>query len=113
MEDLRPLTIEETREWKTCQEEVADLKIEMDWRQRSRQIWLAAGDANTHFFHQVANGRRRLNGIRRLRIGDRVISDQTTIGRAFVEHFRGFYCRGPANRWQWLATGASILYPSQ
>ena len=115
MEDLRPLTTKETRERKTCREEVAevDLRIEMDWRQRSRQIWLAAGDGNTRFFHQVANRRRRLNDIQRLQIGDRVVNDQTTIGQAFVEHFRRFYRRGPANRWLWLATGASILDLSQ
>ena len=34
MEDLRPLTVEETRERKTCRDEVAeaDLRIEMHWR---------------------------------------------------------------------------------
>ena len=58
MEDLRPLTTEETRERKTCREEVAeaDLRIEMDWRQRSHQIWLAARDANSSFF---PSGRER------------------------------------------------------
>ena len=105
----------ETRERKMCREEVAeaDLRIEMDWSQRSRQIWLAAGGANTLFFYQVANGHRRLYGIRRLRIGDCVISDHAIIGQAFVEYFGGFYRRGPANRWRWLATGASILDSSQ
>ena len=49
MEDLRPLTTEETREWKTCRDEVVvvDLRIEIDWRQRSRQLWLSARDANS------------------------------------------------------------------
>ena len=61
----------------------------------------------------MANGRRRLNGIRRLRIGDRVLSDQAAIGQALAEHFRDFYCRGPANQWRWLATGASVLDQSQ
>ena len=42
-----------------------------------------------------------------------MIRDQTTIGRAFVEHFRGFYRRGPVNRWRWLVIGTSVLNPSQ
>ena len=115
LEEQRPLTIEESMERKTSRVEVAeaDLRIEMDWRQRSREHWLSAGDANTRFFHQMANGRRRLNGIRRLRIGDRVLNDQAAVGQAFAEHFRDFYRRGPTNQWRWLATGASVLDPSQ
>ena len=42
-----------------------------------------------------------------------MVSYQATVGQAFVEHFRDFYCRGPVNRWRWLATGASNLDPSQ
>ena len=36
-----------------------DLRVEMDWRQRSRHLWLVAGDANKKFFRQAANGWRR------------------------------------------------------
>ena len=80
-EERRSLTTEESRERKTSREEVAeaDLRIEMDWRQRSRELWLSVRDSNTRFFHQMANRRRRLNGIRRLRIGDRVLSDQSAV----------------------------------
>ena len=46
-----------------------DKKEEMDWRERSRQLWLKEGDANTRFFHLVAYGRRLMNQILRLRIG--------------------------------------------
>ena len=115
LEEQRPLTTEESMERKISRVEVAeaDLRIEMDWRQRFQELWLSAGDANMRFFHQMANERRRLNGIRRLRIGDRVLSDQATIGQAFAKHFRDFYRRGLTNQWQWLATGAFVLDPSQ
>ena len=77
VEDSRPLTLDEVKEQKAYRGEVAevDLRIEMDWRQRSRQLWLAAGDANTQFFHQLANGRRWMNCIRRLKIRDQVFSE--------------------------------------
>ena len=60
IEGARPLTPDEMKERKACQDKVAkvDLHIKMDWRQRSHQLWLTARDANTQFFHQVASGRR-------------------------------------------------------
>ena len=76
-EDVSPLSTEEDMERKMCQRKVAevDYRIEMDWRQRSRILWLAAGDAKTRFFHQSANGRRRQNSIRQLQIGGRTLGD--------------------------------------
>ena len=74
---------------------------------------MSAGDAKTYFFHQMANGQRRLNGIRHLRIGNRVLSDLAVVGQIVAEHFRDFYRRGPTNWWQWMATGASVLDPCQ
>jgi hypothetical protein len=35
-------------------------------RQRGRQNWLLQGDANTTYFHAIANGRRRKCAIRSL-----------------------------------------------
>ena len=113
--DAQPLMPDEMKERKACRDEVAkvDLHIEMDWRQRSRQLWLTAGDANTRFFHQVANGRRRANNIRRLQINDQTYSEQTTIGQALSDHFRDFYRYDPPCRWRWRATGAATLPPTQ
>ena len=85
----------------------------MDWRQRSRQLWLAAGDANTRYFHQVANGRRRQNHTRLIRIGDRVYRDHASICQALADHFRTFYRRGLPNQWNWSPTTISTISPTQ
>ena len=107
IEDSWPLKAFETCERKKCREDVveADLRFEMDWRQRSRQLWLAAGDANTKFFHQAANARRRTNRIGRLRLGDSVINGQAVVGQALADHFRSFFRRGPPNSWRWTCMG--------
>ena len=96
-EDTHPLELGEIQERKIRLAEVAevDLRVEMDWRQRSRQLWLEAGDANTRFFHQVANGWRQQNQVGRLQIGDRIHSDPLSIGQARADHFRAFYRCGP------------------
>lgn len=39
---------------------------EIFWRQRSKQLWLQAGEKNTKYFHASCNIRRRTNHIQRL-----------------------------------------------
>ncbi|XP_050222814.1 uncharacterized protein LOC126672907 [Mercurialis annua] len=43
------------------------LKKEVYWKQRAKCNWLAEGDANTRFFHNVASTRQRRNKVRRLK----------------------------------------------
>jgi hypothetical protein len=57
------------------------------WRQRGRIRWLLQGDANTAYFHAVANGRRRKCNIASLVAEGRPISDK----REIEEHIYSFY----------------------
>ena len=53
------------QEIKTLKHEINTVlnQDEIFWRQRSRSIWLQAGDKNTKFFHQRASHHRRKNHI--------------------------------------------------
>ena len=115
LEDMHSLVPGEFHARRFHRNEVTELNLckEMDWRQRFRQLWLAAGDANTRFCHQVASGRRRQNHIRRIRVGDRVYRDQASVGQALVDHFRAFYRRGLSNHWNWTPTTISTISLTQ
>ena len=57
------------------------------WRQRGRQRWLLEGDANTAYFHAIANGRRRKCAIGSLVTDQGIITEQG----ALQEHIYTFY----------------------
>ena len=48
---------------------------ELFWRKRGGEKWLLEGDANTGFFHRVANGRKRKCTITCLEDGDNLIAE--------------------------------------
>ena len=115
VEDSRGLTageVQQRRKWRFVVA-TEDRKEEMDWRQRSRQLWLKERDANTRFFHLVANGRRRTNQILRLRVGSQQHSVPQAMGRALAEHFWAMTRRGGPSRWRWAGRGASQLTTDQ
>ena len=88
-------------------------KEEMNSRQRSRQLWLKEGEANTCFFHLVANGRTRINYILSIKVGTHQHNGMNAIGRAMTDHFRAMTQRGVLNRWRWTGSGASQLTEAQ
>ena len=55
------------------------LMEETSWRQKSRVLHLKEGDANTRFFHRMANSNRKNNGIKSL-------MDNSTLSSRSEEH---------------------------
>lgn len=61
------------------------------WRQKSRMLWLKEGDRNTKFLHSMANARRKINHIGRLRRGGTVIERPADIKEEVANFFENLY----------------------
>ena len=57
------------------------------WQQRGSDLWVLEGDANTQFFHRLANSRHRKNTIVSLETDLGEVSRQEDI----MLHVTGFY----------------------
>jgi hypothetical protein len=57
------------------------------WRQRGGEKWILEGDANTSYFHSIANGRRRKKMILSIEDGERILTQDGEIR----EHILRFY----------------------
>jgi hypothetical protein len=55
------------------------------WQQRSNEQWVLKGDANSGFFHGVANGRKRKCTIFSLEVDGSEISEKTNFESACEE----------------------------
>ena len=65
---------------------------EVLWRQRSRSIWLSAGDKNTKYFHQQASQPRRKNTIEGLHDSNGVWCKNTGEIAAIAEaYYKGLF----------------------
>jgi hypothetical protein len=68
---------------------------EVFWRQRSRPNWLLRGDANTAYFHAIANGRRRKCSIPCLWDRDNLLEDARDISDHVYSFYKELYVAGP------------------
>nr|XP_051221930.1 uncharacterized protein LOC127340196 [Lolium perenne] len=68
---------------------------EVFWRQRSRQKWLLQGDANTAYFHAIANGRRRKCTIPCLWSGDLLLEEAREISAHIYSFYKELFEAGP------------------
>jgi hypothetical protein len=57
------------------------------WRRRGRQNWILFGDANTKYFHTIANDRRRKCAITSLRADNFTILDKVGIQKHVYEFY--------------------------
>ena len=71
-----------------------DLLIQNEtfWKQRTKQLWLTAGDANTRYFHSMASARRRRNRISRLKDDSGVWRDnEEEVEKMMLAYFQALY----------------------
>ncbi|GKV34792.1 hypothetical protein SLEP1_g43134 [Rubroshorea leprosula] len=83
------LEVEELAERKEGFHEMWDImkKREIIWKQKSRCSWAKLGDANTRFFHKVANGRKAFNNINGFVCDGKWVEEPVEVKREVVRYF--------------------------
>jgi hypothetical protein len=61
---------------------------EKNWQQRCSVRWVLQGDANTRFFHGIANGRRRKCSIFSSEVGEGETSDRVELRRHIEDYYK-------------------------
>lgn len=61
------------------------------WQGRSGEKWLLEGDANTSFFHGVANGRKRKSLIRALEEDGRIIEEPAELKAHIYQFYKNLF----------------------
>ncbi|CAA0818673.1 Unknown protein, partial [Striga hermonthica] len=108
LEELR--TAGGERDWNSWnsiknQLDAAYYQEEVYWKQKSRMLWLKAGDKNTKFFHAFTAQRRRLNAITRLfDENGNLIDDHQSIKNCICRYYENLYSsEGPAGNLEILS----------
>ncbi|GKV47185.1 hypothetical protein SLEP1_g54104 [Rubroshorea leprosula] len=73
-------------------------KREALWRQKSRSNWVKLGDANTRFFHKIANGRKACNGIVGFSCDGQWVEEPEMVKKAAVDYFQKLFSGESWNR---------------
>jgi hypothetical protein len=69
---------------------------EVDWRLKSRAIWLDKGDENTKFSHDFAKGRKEINNIWKLQgQGDSPATSFEDLVKLGITHFKSLFKDDP------------------
>ena len=87
------LTAEEKLEQVNLSTNIEKLTLleDISWRQKSRVLHLKERDANTKFFHRMANSNRRNSSIESLMVNGSLSSDQGEIVECFTQFFKELY----------------------
>jgi hypothetical protein len=64
---------------------------ELQWKQKAGKNWILRGDANTQFFHQFVNGRRRKKTITILESVNGEVRGQDAISVHIVDFYKGLF----------------------
>ena len=71
---------------------------EVYWRQRSKQLWLQAGDLNTRYFHASDNSRRWRHHNSVLKNEDGIPRDwEHGLGNVMIDYFRRLFSASETN----------------
>jgi hypothetical protein len=95
--DFEGLSAEEWLWWYALEDSLLEIYRgeEVFWRQRSCQNWLLRGDANTAYFHAIANGRRRKCSIPYLWDRNNLLEDAREISDHVYSFYKELFTAGP------------------
>jgi hypothetical protein len=80
---------------------------ELNWRQKSRALWLKERDKNTKFFHRVANSHRKFNQVNSLKINGEISKNLAEIQEHIVQFYNNMYFENCS--WRPRVDGLSFL----
>lgn len=91
--ESRLLSFEELEERIQSEKDLESFVLmeEIHGKQRAGKNWVLHGDANTQFFHQYANGRRRKNTITMLESKSREIREQKVLTDHIVQFYKQLF----------------------